>query len=406
MRLELKIAASAALLRDGCVNVIGLEEIRTEIGSRWAKTRGSVYAHLESLLRQKLGSSDFFVQLDDTSFVVSMPSATNDESQVLCLRVAYELHTILFGACDTRHLRIARATRWQYDELVVSPFEGESLVQLAAKAGLPLPSNADPGLLAAEAKPASTPSAILRPDRSYQFTPMWDVQKEAITTYRCTSVAEAPLWEGRDQNAKFKADFAVLLSRVRYSTQALAEHLQAGRQFLLSIPISYDLMCSPIARMELAAFFRKLSADLRPYLLFEFSELPHGVPQSRLCELVGSLRPFARGVIAQVPRDFIGPSAYVGTGLSAIGLSAVQFSGAGNLARDVAKLSSAAQRLHMKTFVLDIPNVEALQTVCSLGVDIVAGASVGAPLDAPAPVRRFRASGVQRHHGLSHQVNV
>src|ERR1700733_2853782 len=111
LKPELKIAASAALLQRGCVNVIGLEEIRRKIGGLWDKKFQSIYVRLETLLRQKLGPADFYVQLDETSFLVSMPSTTEEESQVFCIRVAHELHTSLLGRCEVKQLKIARAIR-------------------------------------------------------------------------------------------------------------------------------------------------------------------------------------------------------------------------------------------------------------------------------------------------------
>jgi hypothetical protein len=393
LRPELKVAASATLLQRGCVNVIGLEEIKFEAGPRWEKMRSSIYAHLETLLRQKLGPTDFFFQLDDTSFLVSMPVAAQEESQVFCLRVAHELHTNLLGHCDIGLLRIARATHSDGDVLDLTAVAGEGLFRLAAQAGLQAPPKNAPSPRQAS---GGNPDPVGRGAApAHQFVPMWDLQKEAITTYRCETIAGPVAFESRPPAAKFKADLVAALSRVRHATQSLADNLKIGQRFLMTIPISFELLSSPVARMELASVCRNLSSALRPYLVFEIGDLPYGVPQSRISELAGSLRPFCRGVAVQFSAHIPGYSAYQGAGLHAIGLSlAPGHVGIGEADDEVFKLCVAAKRLHVRTFVLDVPSLQTLRTVHGLGVHALSSPAIGPPLNAPAPIRRLSAQDI------------
>jgi hypothetical protein len=133
---ELKFVASPALLERGCVIVIGLEAIRDEAGARWDKMRHSIYLNLESLLRQKLGGTDYFSQLDELSFLVSMPAASSDEAQILCVSVAHDLHKNLLGHCDIAQLRISRATRLDADGLECENTEGATFAPARQRQGL------------------------------------------------------------------------------------------------------------------------------------------------------------------------------------------------------------------------------------------------------------------------------
>lgn len=393
LKPELKVAASAALLQRGCVNVIGLEEIKFEAGSRWDKMRPSICAHLETLLRQKLGPTDFFIQLDDTSFLVSMPIATQEESQVFCLRVAYELHTNLLGHCDIGLLRIARAVRSDGDVIELAPVAGEGLFQLAAQAGLQAVSQ---NVLSAVPTSRHNSDALIQgPAPMHHFVPMWDIQKEAITTYRCETIATSGAFESMSPTAKFKADLATAVSRIRHSTNSLADNLKIGHRFLMAIPISFELLSSPVARMELTSIFRDLSSVLRPYLLFEIADLPYGVPQSRLAELIGALRPFCRGVSAQLSAHIPSYGAYQGAGLHAIGLSlAPGYVSAMDAGAEMSRLCAAAKRLHIRSFVLDVSGRDALRTAHSLGISALSSSIVGLPLDKPAPMRRLFAKDI------------
>jgi len=136
LKPEFRIAASAALLQRGCVHVIGLDEIKAEIGPIWEKRKGSAWAHLENLLQQKLGPTDFFFRIDDTSFLVSMPSATEEEAQTFCVSIAHDLHTNLLGPCEIGKLKVSRATSTQDDTIKIDPLTVQQLTSLARLAGL------------------------------------------------------------------------------------------------------------------------------------------------------------------------------------------------------------------------------------------------------------------------------
>lgn len=389
LKPDLKFVASPALLARGCVTVIGLEAIRGEAGARWEKMRPTIYSHLEGLLRQKLGSSDYYSQIDELSFLVSMPAASSDEAQILCVRVAHDLHKYILGHCEIAQLRIARATSLDGDTLHCADTAGSDLVRIAAQAGLRIDAADAHEHRISAPRTASTPCPPA-PISTHRFIPLWDVQNEAITTYRCVTVTELSLFETIQSHTSFKSELTDLLARLRFSTETLAKHLASGRKYLLSLPISYDLLGSPIARMEVASLCRNLSSAMRPYLQFEIGEMPYGVPQSRLSELVGSLRPFCRGVMAYLPARIPSYAAYQGAGLSAIGLSL----SAGILANtemgsEVFKLATAAQRLHLKSFVLDIPNCDMLLSAHRLKVNTMSGSMIGRPTAQPDPVRRL-----------------
>jgi hypothetical protein len=386
-RPELKVVASPALLERGCVNVITLDEIKTEAGARWEKLRGSVTAHLESLLRQKLGSSDFFVPLDDTAYLVSMPEASAEASQIFCLRIAHELHTSMLGHCELRHLRLARAVRLDDDEIQTAEIGGPELVRLAVMAGLDCISESE-RLAARRAAPRV--AAPKKRDFSHRYVPLWDAQREAITTWRC--VTDPVPGTNPAASVDFKAELAAALSRIKHGERSLTEHMKVGTRFLVSVPLSYDTLTSPAGRMEIASACRALSSALRPYLIFEIGDLPYGVPQSRLSELVCILKPFSRAVAAVLPPRTSNFGDYQSAGVHAIGISlAAMGAGVGEMENEVAKLCLAAKRLHMMSFVLEAATAEAVRLARTHGANLISSPLVGGAVASPSSVKRLLA---------------
>ncbi|HEY4941696.1 MAG TPA: hypothetical protein VII56_09710 [Rhizomicrobium sp.] len=387
LKPELKVIVSPALLERGCVSIIRLDEIKSEAGARWEKLRGSVSAHLESLLRQKLSSSDFFVQLDDTSFLVSMPEAVAEASQIFCLRIAHELHTSMLGHCQLGQLRIAKAVRLQGDEVETVDVGGPQLIQLAIAAGLDGISESE--RLAAR-RTAPRPAAPSAPEYSHRYVPLWDAQREAITTWRCATDPLAGV--SATATPDVKVELGATLSRIAHAARSLTEHMKVGERFLVSIPLTYDVLTAPAGRMEIVSACRDLSSALRPYLIFEIGDLPYGVPQSRLSELVCVVKPFCRAVAALLPARTSNHGDYQSAGLHAIGVS-LAAGGASLTAMDyeVAKVCAAAKRLHILSFVLDAPTPDAIRAARDHGANLISSPIVGGAVASPRSVQRLLA---------------
>jgi hypothetical protein len=380
----LQVAASPALISRGCVQVIGLKQIRAEIGELWEKRKQTVWTHLETLLSQKLGPTDFYIQLDDTSFLVSMPTAQEDEVQIFCLRVAHDLHGILLGRSDTTMLHIARVSCVQDGDIQTVALAGEALQRLAERAGLAAPAASPTPPKFKLGEPPHMPLAEFH----HKFVPVWDAQKGAITTWRSVSFPEQP-------GVGTKLELAIVISRIADTARRLTAHLEAGERFMMWLPLPYDVITSAVGRMEIAGICRNLSSGLRPYLIFEIVDLPQGVPQSRLSELAGSLRPFCRIVAAQLPLRTANCSAYLGAGLQAIGVSAAG-SGPVEMGREIMRFSHAVQKQQIMTYVLDVPNREILRAARALGIHLLSSPLIGAPMADPAPIRRLSADSVLR----------
>jgi hypothetical protein len=399
---ELKVAASTTLIERGCVQVIGLSGLKSEIGARWDKLKESTWAHLETLLRQKLSATDFYTQIDDTAFLVTMPSTTVDEAQIFCLRIAHELYSSLLGRCETGKLEIARATKVEDDLLYTAPVVGDHLRLLALQAGLDKPSSEEIAMLKSiQGAGKTAPQSKF----SHKFIPLWDAQKEAITTSYCVSTVDQGAAEGLGVAGRVRFEIALTVSRLRRATSVLAAHFASGDRFLVAIPVTYDVLSSPVGRMEVFTVCRSLAAELRPYLIFEISELPLGVPQSRLTELVASLKPFCRAVTTQLPARIPNCGAYLGAGLHAIGLSLREVeTGGGEMSSEIFKLCVAAKRQRVRSYALDVPNLELLRSAYAQGINLMSSPLIGVAQDLPAPLRRLSASDLLKEPKAAHSV--
>ena len=387
-RPDLKAAASPALLARGCVLVIGLEALREKAGPLWEKIRAGIHSRLEAILRQRLGPADFFVSVDEIFYLVTMPAANAEDAQVACLGAAHELYTSYFGQCDLGTVHLYRAVQAEGDAIGTERISKEQLGVLAERAGV-----ADGiGKARTDALRAAVSSESAHADNRAQFQPVWDARNEAITLYRCIPQPIAARQGSsvvafEDLAPKFRAK--VELSCLHQGIATLMRHLERGERFLMGFGVAYETLSSHTGRVEFTNACRELSSDLRQYIVMQLTDVPAGVPHSRLSDLVMTLRPFARAVMSEVPISCRSYAAYEDIGLQAIGLNLERANLAPKeLSDDIAKLTTAAKRLSLSAFLWGVNDAGTLSSARH-GVHFITGSAIAPVVSAPRPMTRL-----------------
>ena len=376
----------------GSTNIISLNSIKAAAGVRWEKMREGIASRLEAILRLRLGPSDFFVPIDQSSYLVVMPLATPEEGQICCLRISYELHTSLLGSCGIEQLDIARAEAVGDDVLELRPFSRVELAELAEKADLFRAPPGGGGLgssISDLLEPQTSPTFALPVDFEIEFLPVWDAEFEVIRAYRCIqkhSVLDSILMS---RQAAASELVQVTLAMLARTSAVLKSHLAHKGRFMVNLPISYAALTSPVARLEFTDACRNLPFNLRPYLLFKIEDMPVGVPHSRLVDLVATIAPYCRAVIAKAPRQEASLDIYRGTGLKALGME-VKSATFPQATAAIERLCCLTEQAGWHAFLDDVPNVATLRFALDAGVKWVSGAAVIGPVAEPGPLMHLR----------------
>jgi hypothetical protein len=371
-----------SLLRNGAVHILDLDSIRVRAGVRWEKSRDAVYARLEQTLQRQLGSADVFLRLTDTTYLLTQPSSPPEDSDLCCFKIMFDLLTHLFGQCGVADICLHRVVACEQDALVTEKIAFPALHKLAVRAGTSVDVGGDVVSLPIQGAPAGTGAT--------RFAPVWDARKGVITTFR----QEIEMVEGFDSGIDPRRAVASFLLCFRRSCEMLARHAEGNARFLLEMPISYELLSNPIGRMEFVSLCRSLPSHVRQFLLFEVAQIPLGVPQSRLSELVSALKPFARGIFAQVTSRTYDFGAFQSVGLQAIGLSLVSPTGVVTGREEVEKLAAAAHKMRLSSFVCGAQSLDQIEFACSRGIDLVCGTAIGTPVREPAGMYRLDLAGI------------
>lgn len=390
MTPQIRTAAAKLARHSGSSAAISLKAIKREAGPHWEKMREAIHLRLESLLRQALGPSDFFLGIDEETYLVAMPSLELDEALICCLRVAYLLHTSLLGPCALDSIHIAQATALDDDLIELKPVEQPHLRTLAESADLdsltveglsPVLLRRSPASSLAGA-PAEPPQG-----RAHHFVPVWDATREIVRAYRCVPVFSAPRAEQAWAGIREQSDRALaILCR---AVETLAEHLEGRRRFLVNIPVPYDNLASPVGRMEYIAACRSLSAALRPFLIFEVTDVPDGVPHTRLASVFSCIRPFGQAVIARIPFGARSIAAYENCGVRAIGLRLPALAGE-ELFQEIARLAACSRLLGLSSFLEGVTGVATVEAALKCNIQWLSGPAIAPPVEEPQQMLRLR----------------
>lgn len=402
-----------ALVGQGAVCIIDLCSFKAAAGQLWDSVAASASARLEALLNQNLGPSASFVRLDATRYAVSLPSSGLEDAMIVALSVTYKFFMAMQCRCELDDLRISRVEPGVGGAPQVYPVRGETIADLQEKAELNklvLPTYfRRKQVLDA---PAATSLKESVPDHfnkktfprnldlkvKHRFEPVWHAQRQAITTYICTPVVSA-IVDGAEAQLPLEAlDFqkriAIEESSLEVGLRYLSEYIEKADRFMLGVPISFDVLSSPMGRMKFASICRCLPSIYRQYLAFFITKMPLGIAQSRLSEFVSLLRPFGRVIATVAPggRNF---HAYQGIGLSGI---ALDLHGASmpieRVKSDIVHLGAAGRYSKLTTMIYGATDAAVLQQAYAADIQLLHGEAMGMSLDAPRRMTHLPSSSV------------
>ncbi|MDR3528211.1 MAG: hypothetical protein P4L57_13130 [Rhizomicrobium sp.] len=398
----LAAAASPSFLAKGCVNVIELDSLKEQAGERWARIREGVFARIEALLRAKLGPNDLFVRLADTAYLITMPTTEAGDVSAVCLSVAFELYTSFLGQCDLDQIALNIVLSGDDDTLTLKRVPQEKIRALAEKVGIqdqagrraqPEELERLPGMpgyqataIGQRAKPVQVPrwgaplAAVAPPQVDHHFVPIWSVPNAAVTTYACE--VKSILFSGRGQSVALKQlapqERHVVEMTVFHAAMAqLEKSFAEGNKFLLIMPLSFEFFGAPAGRMEILSACRNVSHNFRSLITFMIFDVPPGVAQTRLANMVGALSPFGRGTVATISPSLRAYGAYQGIGLKAVGFNLEEFSAATPFCQnDAEQLAHFARRANLGTFLYAVRDKTTLKFAQDARIQFLSGPAI------------------------------
>ena len=350
----------------GKIRLIGLDEVKEALGSRWAAVAARAMASAEHVIKRHCGPRDTWSRTADGGFLICFADTTEDEAAFRAAAMGREIRTRLVGEGETEEAAHVSAIAAAVD---VPNVPGRSVDMLATAINERLNSRlAEIETRARETlrQAAQITSCRLEPVRSVRtravvanFARLPSERENRILAAYST----LPMSERQD------FDFDRLVLGVA-AEQAINEIAEGGSQLIL-VNVDFDVFQVRRRTERYVAACRALDNRLRERLVLVLSGIPKAVPKSRVLECVMRLRPFCHGVGFQSD-SMEGPSVE----FSLLGTAFVVLQDDGRAAaRDPVALGKLIESLHAhraSVLVRHIPSLGAVRPLARLGVDLVA----------------------------------
>jgi len=352
----------------GKIRLIGLDEVRAALGSRWASVSSRVMASAEHVIRRRCGPRDSWSRTVDGGFLICFGDATEQEAAFRAATIVREMRVRLIGEGEAPSTAYVTAITGSV-ELPDQP--GQSPDMLAVAIGERL--NARLGEIEGRARETlqqaiHTATCQLAPVRSRHTGEI--VGHFATLPHALEHAVDCALsaLPARESQA-FDSDRLVL----GVAAEQVIGKLAAGNAHPIMVNVDFEVFLDRRRTERYVAACQQLDPRLRSRLILVLARMPHGVPKSRVLECVMRLRPFCHAVGFQAESVELPPVEFSVLGASIVVLREGDLNAweADDLAK-LEKLISVVRTHRAHALVRQVSSRENAMRLLKLGVDLVA----------------------------------
>ena len=279
----------------GKIKLIGLEDIKASLGSRWPAVAARAMQTAEHIVRQRCGVRDSWSRTPDSGFVISFADVTEDEAALRAATIARDIRARLIGDGELSSTAYVSAVTTVVGDLPDQPGRSpdalaEALAQRLGARLAEIEARARATLREAALKPTCELSAM-RSRQRLEIAGHFATLPRAMGQSVQRALSVLP---GREREA-FDFDRLVLGA----AAEQVIELIGGGSSLPVFVAVDFELFLDRRSMERYVAGCRALDRRLQQHLILVLSNLPHGVPRNRVQECVMRLRPFCQMVAFQ-----------------------------------------------------------------------------------------------------------
>lgn len=308
----LRHAGAADAAARGHVHVISVNAVRDAVGDRWTRHEPLVEDFVIRSFRRGGRDDDFIVRVNATDFMLIQPSrepmgALSRASQLMRETLSYFL-----GAVESENIHVSIVDRVGEGGIEATRLSEADLAAAAEERWRDMSRSSDgspPWERFGVARAPRKVVTIRRPGGGdiqaiFYLDPIWNVSQGAVVSFVARTIAVQTGANGdlegidpRDMTPRTHA--AITCKRMHFVRELAASGIE-GPRIAIHLPISINGLSYSGSRTEILAELKKVATLWGERLFIELTDTPPAMPQTRMIEVVGQLRPFCRGVHIRV----------------------------------------------------------------------------------------------------------
>lgn len=344
----------------GKIQLVGLSRIRDHFGDDWPRVIDRVHEIARAEFRRQTSQTDVVIPYGDLSYLIIFSNLDEAASKMKCIAIGEEIARKLIGEGMAKELCVVKSASFGVEGTIdFADVDREGLVELVKKSAEgvgeqlpPLPER--PPALDANQRIAARDATLGQ--IKFVFRPMWDVAREAISTYLIVPTLKdaygrelqgAQLW-GQTAGWMEPAEFDAFV--IRYAINVMESAYRSGRRMLLAVSLRYGSLATSKDRKLLLESLNAIPEARRPHFIFDIEGIAEGIPQGRMIEIAYTLRPYCRFVFATVPLDWRTFDVFANAGLKGVSANLTEFRAAeSTLLRHLSTFAERASKCRLGT---------------------------------------------------------
>lgn len=305
------------------LSFLSLDFARQLFGADWPKVIDKVHRIVDETLRSFLTEGDVYTASDETSYVILLAEDQYRDAFETMESVRDEISRRVMGDGNRKVIAEVIWAEMRLSPVNVAGRERGATVEKKEETGEKV-SNIQRILTEIS---SSQDDAFDLDNVQHVLRPMWSLPRRSVVAFTCTLFAPDRRGDFRygydllppDADAPLFAELdALAAERV---AKELPRLLDVDRQTVVLVPVHRLTLSSRKYREMYLKICRGLFNRGKDRLMFEIAGIEDGTPPNRVMEHVQWLQPYARGIAATVPIDFMTMHSFAGTGMYSVGVS-------------------------------------------------------------------------------------
>lgn len=391
-----KLFQSKEILTGGRLQMIGLQEVREQIGGNWHRVEAAVHALTEEILQESMGDEDIYLRYGTDKYLIIFASKTHEAAEVTAAAIARKIRDRLFDEEDTLKDRVMVETT------IVSLDTGKITDGDNPFADLDY---AVDRKRAAKRKQSTDPLEEDFDQSSYQrgqsmhmvYMPLWDARRAAMSAYLAvltdSVVQDENTLTNFRQICQERTAGEVALLDIRLIQEAVDEArsmVRDGRKFLMVCPVHVDTLSMGSTRSQFKELCKEFPESMRKFLLFNLLGVHEGIDKAALRNHVKLLCGIGRTVWSMSRMNDFRPRLYEDAGIKAVGFYLPRNADERRLMAWMDKVSDQIKVSGLGAFLLDVPSLSIATSAVCAGFAMIGGPVVHEYVDHPSNATRFR----------------
>ncbi len=347
----------------GKIRLVGLEDVRVALGARWPEMAERAMQCAEHVARKRLGPSDSFSRTEDEGLMICFGGLTEDEASFRAAMIGREITQRLIGMNhDPATARVTAITAMV--ELSDGKLDSAALPRL-------LDERLGARRVEIEARARDTLRYAMRDTRcSLEVVSQRDGKQVAHYAHLPLAAERRIVAAAGALPPEELGDFDVDALRLQLAMERAAEVSIEGAGLPLLVEVSFSVFDTRGRTKRLVDACGRLPPAVREQLTLILTERQDGLPEARLRDCLGRLRPYCRE-IGYGSEQLELPPAGIGAAIMVVAASAVM---SGGMLREEALFQFMPQlrARGARLLVRDVPSAAMARDLREMGVDLIA----------------------------------